>query len=130
MSVMTLKPTMESVAEVTEFVENILCDADASMKVIAQMNIAVDEIMSNIAQYSGASSAEIACEVVDGKVTLTFVDDGVQYDPTANEDPDVTLSAEERKIGGLGIFMVKKSMDEVVYVYRDGKNVLTLTKTL
>ena len=63
-------------------------------------------------------------------VTITFIDRGVPYDPLAKEDPDVTLSAQERKIGGLGIFMTKKAMDDVSYEYKDGQNILTLIKNL
>ena len=63
-------------------------------------------------------------------VTITFVDHGVPYDPLAREDPDVTLSADEREIGGLGIFMTKQIMDDVAYEYKDGKNILTLKKNL
>jgi anti-sigma regulatory factor (Ser/Thr protein kinase) len=63
-------------------------------------------------------------------VDITFIDNGIPYDPLAKADPDVTLSAEERQIGGLGIFMVKKSMDDVKYEYLDGHNILTLKKGL
>ena len=63
-------------------------------------------------------------------VVITFIDGGVPYDPLATEDPDTTLSAEERDIGGLGIFMVKKSMDEITYRYEGGKNVLSIRKKI
>ena len=63
-------------------------------------------------------------------MTITFVDHGVPYDPLARTDPDVTLSAAERDIGGLGVFMTKKLMDDVAYEYRDGQNILTLKKNL
>ena len=66
----------------------------------------------------------------DGKVTLRFSDNGRPYDPTEKPDPDTTQSAEEREVGGLGIFMVKKLMDEVTYEYADGSNILTLVKSL
>ena len=61
---------------------------------------------------------------------MTFEDEGVYYNPLEKEDPDVSLSVEEREIGGLGIFMVKKSMDKMEYEYTDGKNVLTITKKI
>ncbi len=93
-------------------------------------DIAVDEIFSNIAQYSGASSVTLGCALSDGKATLRFSDNGRPYDPTGKPDPDTTLSAEERDIGGLGIFMVKKIMDEVSYEYTDGLNILTLAITV
>ena len=63
-------------------------------------------------------------------IAITFRDSGEPYDPLAKEDPDITLSAEKRRIGGLGIFLVKKLMDEVAYKYEDGQNVLTIIKLL
>ena len=94
------------------------------------MNVAVDEIFSNIARYSGATAATLGCSLADGRMTLRFSDNGRPYDPTGKPDPDTTLSAEERDVGGLGIFMVKKIMDEVTYEYVDGLNILTLVKAL
>lgn len=125
-----LKPTLEAMDQVTAFVEQELEGAEVPMKIIAQMNIAVDEIFSNIARYARASDATVGCMVKDSTVTLRFADNGSPYDPTEKPDPDTTLSAEERDVGGLGIFMVKKSMDSVEYEYRDGLNILTLTKKL
>ncbi|MDF2521180.1 MAG: rsbU, partial [Clostridia bacterium] len=110
MKKLKLKPSLEAVDEVTAFVEQELQTAGVSMKVIAQMNIAVDEIFSNIARYSGANDATVGVSVQEGRVKLRFADNGRPYDPTEKPDPDTTLSAEERDIGGLGIFMVKKSM--------------------
>ena len=66
----------------------------------------------------------------DPAAKLTFIDEGVEYDPLKKTDPDVTLSAAERPIGGLGIYMVKKTMDEVKYRYEDGENILTIRKKL
>lgn len=126
--VLSLKPSEETMSQVTDFIENSLSECDVPMKVIMKMNIVVDEIYSNIIQYSGADEANVECNVTDGIITLTFMDNGAEYDPLEKEDPDVTLSAEDRQIGGLGIFMVKKIMDEVVYRYENGKNVLTLRK--
>ena len=123
-----LTPSLESMDQVTAFVEQELEASEVSMKVIAQMNIAVDEIFSNISRYSGASDATVGVSVEAGCITLRFADNGRPYNPTEKPDPDITLPAEERDIGGLGIYMVKKSMDRVVYEYRDGLNILTLTK--
>ena len=72
----------------------------------------------------------LGCSLKDGKATLRFSDNGRPYDPTEKPDPDTTQSAEEREVGGLGIFMVKKLMDEVTYEYADGSNILTLVKSL
>ena len=121
-------PKLESLPQVCEFLEHALEDQGAPMKVITQVNIAADEIFSNIAQYSGATAAQVDCEAMDGRVVIHFMDNGVPYDPTARQDPDITLSAEEREMGGLGIFMVKRSMDRVSYEYADGQNILTIEK--
>ena len=125
-----IAPTLDKLPEATGFFEDILSAANAPAKVIAQVNVAVDEIFSNIAHYSGATVATLGCSLADGRVTLRFSDNGRPYDPTGKPDPDTTLSAEERDIGGLGIFMVKKIMDEVTYEYADGLNILTLVKSL
>ena len=100
-----------------------------------QIELAVEEIFVNIANYAYAPEigrATVRVSVSDDPltVTITFIDCGVPYDPLKRSDPDVTLSAEEREIGGLGIFMTKKVMDEVAYEYKDGQNVLTLKKRL
>ncbi|MBP7175551.1 MAG: SpoIIE family protein phosphatase [Thermoclostridium sp.] len=124
----TLAPSAESMAEATAFVEETLVSADVPMRTIAKMNIAVDEIYSNIIRYSGAEKAAIECAVSEGRIVLVFTDNGRPYDPTEKPDPNTSLSAEERDVGGLGIFMVKKTMDSVTYEYRDGLNILTLTK--
>ena len=125
---MKLTPALESIEQVTAFVEQELEAAGVSMKVILQMNVAIDEIISNIARYSGATYATVGVAVKNGLVTLRFADNGRPYDPTGLPDPDTTLSAEEREIGGLGIYIVKKSMDKVKYEYHHGLNILTLTK--
>ena len=92
--------------------------------------MAIDESYPNIARYSGATGARVGCNVSENKVSLRFVDNGSPYDPTVKEDPDTTLSAEEREIGGLGIYMVKKIMDEISYEYKDGRNILILEKNI
>lgn len=130
MQKLKLPPTLEAMAKVTAFVEQSMEDAGMSMKLIAQMNIAVDEIFSNIALYSGATDATVGVKVSNGGITLRFADNGLPYDPTANAAPDTTLSAEEREVGGLGLFMVKKFMDTVEYEYHDGLNILTLKKQI
>ena len=121
-------PILESIPQVCEFLERVLKEQGTPMKVITQMNIAADEICSNIARYSGAAAAQVDCELMDGRTVIHFADDGKPYDPTVQKEPDITLSAEERENGGLGIFMVKKSMDRVAYEYADGRNILTIEK--
>ena len=100
-----------------------------------QIDIAIDELFVNIAHYAynpDIGTATVRVEVKENPlaVIVTFIDHGVQYDPLATEDPDTTLSAEERRIGGLGIYIVKKSMDEITYEYKDGQNILTIKKNI
>lgn len=119
--------------KVLSFADEILEEAGCSMKAQMQIDIAIEEIFVNIAHYAypeGNGEALISVETDDAakKATITFEDQGIPYDPLKNEDPDITLSAEDRPIGGLGIFMVKKSMDEVSYEFKDGKNRLTIKK--
>ena len=123
----------ENLDQVLAFVDEELEKYGCGMKTQMQIDIAVEEIFVNIAHYAynpAVGKATIRIEVTDGTVSLTFIDNGVPYDPLAKEDPDITLSAEERQIGGLGIFMVKKSMDDVKYEYKDGSNILTFSKDL
>lgn len=121
-------PALESMEQVSGFFEQELTQNGAPVKIISQVNIAVDEIFSNIARYSGATSVTVGCEVRENRVAMRFVDNGRPYDPTGKPDPDITLTAEERGIGGLGIFMVKKTMDLIRYEYADGFNVLSIEK--
>lgn len=135
MAELTLQASLEKLDEVLAFVEENLEKNDCPMKVLMQVQIAVEEIFVNIAHYaygSGQGTATIRVEVGGDplQVIITFIDQGVPYDPLQKEDPDVTLSAEDRQIGGLGIFMVKKSMDDVKYEYADGKNILTISKKI
>ena len=96
------------------------------------LEICVEEIFVNIASYAYGEQTGMAFiteEVTNNSISLCFRDKGIPYDPLAKEDPDTTLSAEEREIGGLGIFMVKTMMDSVMYEYKDGFNCLTMTMT-
>ena len=130
-----VQATKENLLEVSAFIEENLEKLGCSMKSMMQINIAVEEIYINIASYAygdnpGLAEVELVHNEADNSVDITFKDSGIPYDPLAKEDPDITLSAEERSIGGLGIFMVKKSMDDVKYKHEGGKNILTITKKL
>lgn len=125
-----LKPCLDNLDQVTDFIDNLLSEGGVSNKLIFKVNMAIDEIYSNIARYSGATEARVGCNVSENKVSLRFIDNGSPYDPTVKEDPDTTLSAEEREIGGLGIYMVKKIMDDISYEYKDGRNILILEKNI
>lgn len=135
MAEITLAATVENIRCVTDFVEEQLDGMGCAMKAQMQISIAVDEVFANIANYaypSGEGEATVRIDAsCDGRqAVITFIDSGIPYNPLEKEDPDITLSAEERSIGGLGIFMVKKSMDDMAYRFEDGKNILTLWKTI
>ena len=116
----------------TAFVEGILAPMEGSMKSQMQINIAIDEIYSNIVKFSGATEVTLIVEIRKATLMarLTFIDNGKPYDPIKQADPDITLPAEEREVGGLGIFIVKKTMDSVCYRRNGDKNELAITKTL
>ena len=124
---------IENLDKVLAFLDTELENIDCPMKEQMQLDVAVEEIFVNIASYAyqpGEGDALIQLEKLEGpdRIVVTFTDSGIPYDPLAKEDPDVTLSAEERQIGGLGIYMVKKSMDEMAYEYKDKKNILKIAK--
>ncbi|MBR4362958.1 MAG: ATP-binding protein [Ruminococcus sp.] len=125
----------DNLDSVLAFVDEQLEATECSMKIQMQIDLAVEEIFVNIANYAydpETGPATVRVDVApDGTVvTITFVDNGVPYDPLAKADPDITLPAEQREIGGLGIFLVKKNMDDVSYEYVNGSNILTLKKGL
>ncbi|MCR4712083.1 MAG: ATP-binding protein, partial [Clostridia bacterium] len=125
----------KNLPQVMDFVESKLATVDCSPKAEMQIALAVEEIFTNIAKYAYAPEtgpATVLVEVAEEPVmvTITFIDQGVPYDPLAREDPNVELPVEAREIGGLGIFLTKKIMDDVNYEYKDGKNILTLKKQL
>jgi anti-sigma regulatory factor (Ser/Thr protein kinase) len=128
----TVDSKLENIDTLTEFVEQALEPYNPSPKVVMQICVAIDELFSNVVRYSGSSKMKLILDV-NGDVltaTLTFIDEGVEYDPLAKKDPNVKLPAEDREIGGLGIFLVKKTMDGVEYK-RDGQqNILKIVKKL
>ena len=135
MKELNIAATVENIEVVTDFVNEQLEALDCPMKAQMQIDIAIDEIFSNIAHYAydpEIGQATVRVEVIENPlaVIITFIDNGVPYDPLAKTDPNIALSAEEREIGGLGIFMVKKSMDDVTYEYKDGQNILAIKKSL
>ena len=99
------------------------------------ITVALEEVFVNVAHYaypngSGDVSFARDFDSVRRRMTVQMTDSGIPFDPLAKPDPDITLSAEERQIGGLGIFMMKMTMDDVSYVYKDGQNILTMKKTI
>lgn len=135
MNELNLEAREDNLEEVVQFIDTHLEKHDCSMKAQMQIHLAVEEIFINIAHYAyqmGAGMATVRVEVQDEPlmVIITFVDRGTPYDPLAKADPDTTLSAEEREIGGLGIYLVKKTMDDIDYAYKNGQNILTIRKNL
>lgn len=135
MKEITVDATIDNVKTITDFVDERLEEMNCPVKAQMQIDIVIDELCSNVARYAYSDrtgKVTVSVDTVDKpmKVWLTFTDEGVPYNPLAKEDPDITLSAEERKLGGLGIYMVKKMMDEFRYEYKDGKNIVTVCKVI
>lgn len=128
-----LSAQIEKLDLVLDFVNCLLEEAGCPKAVQYELDIAVEELFVNVAHYAytpQVGPVTIQTEIKDDSVSISFIDSGKPYNPWEKEDPDTTLSAEERMIGGLGIYMVKKSMDEVGYVYKDGKNMVTIRKKM
>lgn len=135
MKEMNIEATIDNIPTVTAWVDEQLEALDCPMKAQMQIDIAIDELFSNIARYAynpETGPATVRVEVVENPmaVVITFIDKGIPYDPLKQEDPNTHLPAEEREIGGLGIFMVKKTMDDINYEYKDGQNILTIKKNI
>ena len=131
-SILRVKAADESMQTVNDFIHSQLPKGCDDM-LLNQIDLAVEEIFVNIAHYSGSEEAEIVLDYHiggdgSGVLTVIFKDGGKPFNPLEKPDPDLTLSAEERKIGGLGIFLTKKFMDAVEYEYSDGKNCLKIKK--
>ena len=135
MKELTIEAAVDNLDAVLAFVEEALGPAKCPPKTRVQIDLAVEEIFVNIAHYAYAPETGMATVRVEttedpAGVAITFMDRGVPYDPLAREDPDVTMAAEERQIGGLGVYMTKKIMDDVSYLYSGGQNILTMKKKL
>ena len=135
MKELTINATVENIEKVTEFVNEQLEICDCPIKAQMQIDVAIDELFSNIAHYAydpdvGPATVRVETRENPLSVIITFIDNGKPYDPLKKIDPDVTLSAEDRDIGGLGIFLVKKTMDDVSYEYKNGQNILTIKKNI
>lgn len=130
---LTIKNEVDELTKLPEFIETVCEEAGVDMALIASLNLAIEEAATNVVLYAyEGGEGPIDIEAVYEPSLLKFIitDKGVAFDPTQKEDADITLSAEERPIGGLGIFLVRQIMDTVHYERVDGKNILTLTKHL
>ena len=135
MKELTIDATVQNIEKVTAFVDEQLAQLNCPLKAQMQIDIAIDELFGNIAHYAynpKTGPATVRIDVLQDplSVVVTFIDNGKAYDPLAREDPDISLTAQEREIGGLGIFMVKQCMDEISYEYKDGQNILCIKKKI
>ena len=132
---LSVEARVDNLEQVLAFVDEEIDRLDCSVKIRTQIDVAVEELFVNIAHYAynpetGPATVRIEVEKEPPAISITFIDKGVPYDPLAKADPDITLSADDREIGGLGIFMVKKSMDSIDYEYKDGQNTLHIRKLI
>ncbi len=130
---LTVEAIMDNMDEVLGFVDGELESFNYPPRIQLPIDVAVEELYTNIASYSyipETGPATVRVEVKEEPLTviITFVDNGVPYDPLAKEDPDLDVEVEDRRVGGFGIFMVKNSMDSIRYEYKDGQNILTIEK--
>ncbi len=135
MKQMSAEAKKENIAAVTAFVDEVLEANGCPLKAQMQIDVAVDEVFANISEYAYApktGTATVGIEILDNpkRAVLTFIDQGIPYNPMTAKEPDVTLTAEEREVGGLGIFLVRKTMDDIQYEYRDGSNILKISKNI
>lgn len=126
---------IDKLPSVIAFLDDILEKYECIMSVQVQLEVAIEEVYVNVAHYAYAPDTGEATITVDYEndtktVTVTVIDSGIEFNPLAKVDPDITLSAEDREIGGLGIYMVKKSMDSVSYERKDGQNIFSMTKKI
>ena len=131
----TFPAKTEALSDVLGFVEQTLESFDCPMKTQMAICVAIEEVFVNVAHYAygggeGNMSLGIGFDEKNRAITFRMTDKGIPFDPLKKPDPDITRSAEEREIGGLGIFITKQTMDSVTYAYENGENILTMIKTM
>ena len=131
----TFPAKIDALSDVLGFVDRTLEDYGCPMKIQTAVCVAIEEVFVNIANYAygdgeGNMTLGIEFNEENRSITLRMTDKGVPFDPLQNPDPDITLSADEREIGGLGIFITKKTMNEITYAYENGENILTMVKKI
>ena len=131
---LVLPNDIETIPQLTEFIDSVAEEVGLEMSLTMSLNLALEEAVVNVMEYAypEGQKGNVEIEVTADQEWMTFVimDTGIAFDPTMKEDADTTLSAEERPIGGLGIFLVRQLMDVIDYKRQDNKNVLTLQKKL
>ena len=135
MNEITLKATIENIPRATAFIDEALEAAACSMKAQMQIDVAMDELFGNIARYAyapgeGEATVRFHLQEETRTASITLIDSGIPFNPLSVAEPDTTSAAQDRPIGGLGIFLVRKTMDDMAYEYRDGKNILTIRKKI
>lgn len=133
MEELRIDASMENVDRLISILDERLEAVDCPMKAQLQLDVAVEEIFGNICQYAyGQASGEaiVRMNITEQEANITFIDEGAPFNPLEKEEPDVEMEAMSENVGGLGIFMVKESMDAVTYECIDGKNHLTIVKYL
>ena len=135
MTIKTFPAKTEVLSDVLGFVDEMLQTYECPMKVQMAVCVAIEEVFVNVAHYAygegeGDMTLGIGFDEDSRNITFRMTDKGVPFDPLKKPDPDITLSAEDREIGGLGIFITKKTMDTVEYAYENGENILTMIKKI
>ena len=135
MKELTLAATLNNIPMVTAFIDEQLEALNCPMKAQMQIDVAIDELFGNIAHYAypgGAGDATVRFDFNEATrmASITLIDSGIPFDPLQKDDPDLTIPADERAVGGLGIFMVKKTMDSMEYRREEGLNILTIHKRM
>lgn len=131
---LSISNQLEQLTQIAVFVEELCEELELGADLVFNLNLVLEEAVTNVIMYAFPEGGEhligLEATTADGVLSLTVQDDGVAFDPTAVPEADVSLSAEERPIGGLGIFLIRQIMDKVVYQRTEGKNVLTMKKKL
>ena len=135
MKELTVDAVLENIPSVTAFIDGQLEALDCSMKAQMQIDVAIDELFSNIARYAypggpGKATVGIEFDEENRMCSVVFSDEGIPFDPLAQQAPDTSLPLMDRPVGGLGIFLVKKTMDAVEYRHENGRNILTIRKRI
>jgi anti-sigma regulatory factor (Ser/Thr protein kinase) len=132
---LTIEAKIDNIGIVTDFLDETLDAIGCPMKAHMQIAVALDELFTNISHYSyapstGKATIRIEPDKDNSSVTITLIDSGIPFNPLSRAEPDITLPAEEREIGGLGIFLVRKTMDDLSYEYSNKQNIVRLKKVL
>lgn len=131
-SSLILPNDVDTIPQLNEYIDCICEENGIDMEIAMSLNLAIEEAVVNVMSYAYPDGAQgevkIESAVAPNQITFVITDNGIPFDPTAKEDVDVTLSAEERPIGGLGIHLIRQIMTHISYERKDGKNILTLSK--